>query len=156
MVTNACSQASISETGASSVLGVFVASTPCSKGTRPLPGISAEADCEFIKWNLTFYQDPDTHAPTTYKLRCVYGLPKQGTNGFIGGGTNLELEGRWAIVRGTKADPNAIVYQLDPDKPQSTVCFLRLDDHLLHLLDSEGELMIGSPSWSYTLNRADN
>src|SRR5438105_5146560 len=102
--------------GISSVLGIFVASTPCSQGTRPLPGIPVNADCEFIKWNLTLYQDESKKTPTTYKLHCLFGLPKQGTTGFIGGGKKVEMEGNWTIIKGTASSRNGIVYRLDDSK----------------------------------------
>jgi hypothetical protein len=154
IVTNSCSQKNSPEI--SSVLGIFVASTPCSQGTRPLPNIPANADCELIKWKLTLYQDALKKKPTIYKLHCLYGLPKQGTTGFIGGGKTIQLEGKWKIVKGTASDPRAIVYQLFDNKTNKTVSFLKLNDDLLHLLDSNLRLMIGNAAWSYTLNRTGN
>jgi hypothetical protein len=150
-ITNACSQNNSREN--SSVPGVFLASTPCSLGTRPLPGIPVNADCELIKWKLVLYQDEVKKTPAGYKLHCVYGLPKQGTTGFIGGGKTIELEGKWTIVKGTASNPRAIIYQLHDDKTNQTISFLKLNDSLLHLLDSDLRLMIGSAAWSYTLNR---
>jgi hypothetical protein len=138
---------------ASTVLGVFVASTPCSEGTRPLPGISVRADCEFIIWNLTLYQNPGTFAPTTYKLAYSYGLSQPGTPGFIGGGTKVEMKGTWSMIKGAGSDGGRIVYRLLTDMPNTTISFLKLNDYLLHLLDNDKRLMIGSASYSYTLNR---
>ncbi|HEX6431885.1 MAG TPA: hypothetical protein VF008_29540 [Niastella sp.] len=154
VVMNSCSQQNTP--GASSILGVFVASTPCSNGTRPLPGIAVNTDCEFIKWKLTLYQDEVTKSPTTYKLHALYGLPKQGTTGFIGGGKKIDMEGKWTIVNSTASDRHAILYQLHDMESNKTISFLKLNDNLLHLLDSEQHLMIGSAAWSYTLNRIDN
>ena len=153
-VTSSCSQKKDSEN--SSVFGSFVASTPCTEGTKPLPGIPVNADCKLMKWNLTLYQDDSNNAPTTYKLHCVYGLPKQGTTGLIGGGKQLELEGNWTIVKGMWSNPDAEVYQLIDNKTNKTISFLKLNDNLLHLLDSDQHLMIGSAAWSYTLNRIGN
>src|SRR4051812_39376216 len=81
IVANSCSQKN--SPANSSVLGIFVASTPCSQGIRPLPGIPVNSNCEFIKWNLTLYQDESKKIPTTYKLHYTYGLPKQGSTDFI-------------------------------------------------------------------------
>lgn len=153
VVMNSCSQQN--DPGVSSIMGVFVASTPCSAGTKPLPGIAVNADCELIKWKLTLYQHESTKTPTTYKLLAAYGLPKQGTKGFIGGGKEIETGGKWTIVKGTPSDANAIVYQLH-DESNKTISFLKLNDNLIHLLDSEKHLMIGHGGWSYTLNRIDN
>ena len=154
IVTNSCSQKNSS--GNSSILGIFVASTPCSVGTRPLPGIPGNIDCAFIKWNLTLYHDESKKTPTIYKLHYVYGVDQQGTTGFIGGGKKVEMEGKWTISKGTRSNPNAIVYQLNDTKTNKTISFLKLSDDLLHLLDSDKRLMIGSAAWSYTLNRIIN
>lgn len=154
IITNSCSQSKKPEN--SSVLGVFVASTPCSKGTKPIPGIPVNADCELMKWNLTLYQDELNKAPATYTLHCYYGLPKQGTTGFIDGGKKLDVEGRWTIIKGTNENPNAVIYQLMDNKTNKTISFLRLNNDLLHLLDNDQRLMIGSAAWSYTLNRISN
>lgn len=153
-VTNVCSQNSSREN--SSVLGIFLASTPCSQGTRPLPGIPVNADCKLIKWKLTLYQDEFEKAPTIYKLHCLYGLPEQGTTRLIGGGKEIELEGQWTIVKGTASKHRAVIYQLHDNKTSQTISFLKLNDDLLHLLDSDLRLMIGSAAWSYTLNRTGN
>jgi hypothetical protein len=96
-----------------------------------------------VKWDLTLYQDPDRLTPTTYKLKGTFYRERIG-------------EGRWAIVRGTMADPAAVVYQLDPDKPQGSLFLLKADDNILLFLDEERNLMVGNGDFSYTLNRAKN
>ncbi|MGZ3944914.1 MAG: hypothetical protein ACXVJB_08215 [Mucilaginibacter sp.] len=128
---------------------IFVASTPCSFGTRPLPGIPADAGCELIKWQLKLF---GSGALGTYILDCDYGLPKQGTRGFIHGGKHLHREGKWTVVKGNTY-PNAEIYRLDPDQPKASISFIRLNENLLHLLDSDQHLMIGTGGWSYTLSK---
>ncbi|HJS18177.1 MAG TPA: hypothetical protein VJ785_05490 [Anaerolineales bacterium] len=137
------------------VHGVFEGITPCSPQTRPLPQIPAGSDCEQMIWNLVLYQDPETGSPTTYSLKSAYGLPRQNTNGLVGGGTPISMEGNWSITTGTKTDPEAVVYQIQGD-PQTTVSFLKVSDDLLHILDEEKALRVGHGAWSYTLNRMDN
>jgi hypothetical protein len=154
IVMNCCSQQN--SPGTSSVLGIFVASTPCSQVSRPLPGISVNTDCEVIKWRLTLYHDESAKTPTTYTLHSLYGLPKQGTTGFIGGGKKVDMDGKWTIIKGKASTRNAIVYRLEDSKTKKTISFLKLNDNLLHLLDSDQRLMIGSAAWSYTFNRIDN
>jgi len=156
MITNACSQTTVSETDESSVVGIFVASTPCGEIARPLHQIPAEADCERIQWKLILYQDPNTLAPTTYQLNSTYGLTEQGAPGFMRGGTQVEIQGKWILVKGTNTNPEAVVYQLDPDDPQISLSFLKVDDNLLHLLYRDERLMIGNAAWSYTLSRTDH
>lgn len=140
----------------SSTFGVFVASSPCDAVSGALLKIPETANCELIKWHLTLYYDPGILAPTTYKLNYAYGLPKQGTNGLSQGETKIERKGRWAIVKGTKTDPDAMVYQLSPDNPQESISFLKVGHNLIHLLDRDKSLVIGSAGWSYTLNRAED
>lgn len=151
MAINACSQTN--GAGSSPAPDVFVASTPCSAGTKPLPGIPKEAPCELIKWKLKLFGGKGKQISGTYMLDCDYGLPKQGTKNLEHDGSHLHREGKWIIMKGTATDPAAIMYRLDPDKPGSSVIFLRLNENLIHLLDSDQQLMIGNGAWSYTLNK---
>ncbi|MBD2701169.1 copper resistance protein NlpE N-terminal domain-containing protein [Spirosoma sp. BT702] len=128
----------------------FVASTPCDMIPRTMLSIPANADCEFIKWNLALRRDPRNQNPTFYKLSYTYGMTQPGTTGFRNGGTSLTKEGNW-ISR--KDATNKETYQLNSNTPETSLSFARLDDNLLHLLDPQGRLMVGHAGWSYTLNR---
>lgn len=133
---------------------IFVASTPCSTETRPVPGIPpGKCGCELIKWHLILSGIGDNKTSGTYILNCDYGMPKQGTRGFINGGNRLHREGKWVVVKGASTSPFAIIYKLDPDKPAESISFIRLNENLLHLLDDHGQLMIGTGAWSYTLSK---
>ena len=140
----------------SEILGVFQGNTPCSAQARPLPQIPADTDCEQMIWSLTLYQDPQTGNPTTYSLNSAYGLPKPNTNDLIDGGTSIVMEGKWTITSGTKSDPDATVYQLNPDDPQTTVSFQKINENMIHVLNGEKTMLVGNGAWSYTLNRMDN
>jgi len=107
-------------------------------------------------WKIVLFQDPGANTPTTYTLNSAYGVPQQGTPGLAGGGTPITMEGRWAVVKGTRQDPDAVVYQLNPDDPQKAVSFLKMNDDLLHVLTHDKTLMVGNGAWSYTLNRTNN
>jgi len=121
-----------------------------------LPGIPVSAGCEFIKWDLTLYQQASGKTPGTFTFHCLYGIPKQGANGFVAGGKKLDIAGKWTIHKGTASNPGAIIYQLTDNKTNKTISFLKLSDDLLHLLDDHERLMIGTAAWSYTLSRAGN
>ena len=138
------------------IRGVFEGLTPCSAQARPLLQIPADSDCDQMIWSLVLYQDPQTGTPTTYSLKSAYGRSKQGTNDLIGGGTSILMEGIWTITTGTKSDPDATVYQLNPAGPATSVSFQRIDENLIHVLSSEKTLLVGNGAWSYTLNRMDN
>ena len=138
------------------IRGVFEGNTPCNTQPKPLPQIPADSDCDQMIWSLVLYQDPQTKMPTTYALKSAFGRSKQGTNDLIGGGTSIEMEGAWTITMGTKNDPNATVYQINSEDPQTTVSFQMINDNLIHVLSHEKTLLIGNGAWSYTLNRMDN
>jgi hypothetical protein len=121
------------------VFGYFEGRSPCQEIVKML-NVSGREACIKIKWQLILYQDPVTHAPTTYAL-----------GGFAW--RNPPRTGKWAIVKGAKEDPNAVVYQLDPDDPQGFLSFLKADENILYFLDTNRELLVGNETFSYTLNR---
>ncbi len=127
---------------------LFVGSTPCDALPRQFVGVPAGAPCERITWELTL-SDP---AAATYSLSAVYGMTAVNDPGFAGGGTRTEQRGTWSILVGTASDPQGIVYRLVAG-PQRTMDFVRFGDDLLHPLDARRQLMVGNPSWSYTLSR---
>jgi hypothetical protein len=138
------------------IYGVFLGNTPCSAQARPLPQITAEADCDQMIWHLILYKDPQTGSPTTFNLKSAYGLSKQGTNDLIDGGIPIAMKGRWIITTGIKNDPQAIVYQLNDSDSQAMASFLKVSDDLIHVLSSKKTLLVGNGAWSYTLDRMDN
>jgi hypothetical protein len=135
---------------------IFTGTTPCSQMIRPLHHVPVDADCALVQWRLTLNYDPVSLKPTTYKLSSVNRFIVKGTNRYSEPGTKTETEGEWTIVNRTKRNSNAIVYQLEPDKPGKSISFIKLSDNLIHLLDVDGRLMIGDASFSYTLNRVAN
>lgn len=138
--------------GNSSVPEVFVGSTPCDDLPRQFLGIPAHSPCERITWQLTLLTDQDTFLPTIYKLVSTYGMQAQSAPGFVAGGTTTEMQGIWAIVKGTKSNPEAVVYKLHAQEPRSPLFIVKVGDHLLHLLNPDKSLMLGNPAWSYSLN----
>jgi hypothetical protein len=119
----------------------FEGRSPCREITQMF-GVPAREECIKIKWQLVLFQDPVTKVPTTYAL-----------GGLLW--RNPPKTGQWAIVKGTKEDPNAVVYQLDPDQPQGTFSFQKADENILLFLDRERRLMVGNSRFSYTLNRVN-
>ncbi|QIP15744.1 hypothetical protein G8759_25475 [Spirosoma aureum] len=124
------------------VVGVFGGRFPCSEIAKDWK-ISVSPECWKVKWGLTLYQDPTTHQPTTYRLLGTLNR-------------SAAREGKWAIVHGIKTDPNAIVYQLDSDKPEVSIYLLKGDDDVLFILDQERRFRVGDENLSYTLNRVVN
>jgi hypothetical protein len=139
---------------------LFTGTTPCSNIIRPLHNIPKEPDCKWnecrclmVEWKLALYKHPITKEPTKYKLTSINRFVINETNMPSTPGTRAEREGRWTIIRGTKRDPDAVVYRLNPGNTEISVDMLKLGDNLLHLLDDEESFMIGNEFYSYTLNR---
>lgn len=137
----------------STTLSVFSGTSLCAEIARPLLNIPAEAQCDRTKWNLTLYVNPRTQSPTTYRLSSEYGYHIDNRT-LIMKGSNVR-EGNWSIATGVKADRYATVYQLDPSDPQRTIAFQRIDSNIIHLLDRDRSLVIGSAAQSFTLSRID-
>jgi hypothetical protein len=150
IITNSCSQTT--KPGSSSIPQVFEATTPCNDVLKKLLQTPSDMECEMVKWSLTLYLDSKIVNPSTYKLNYEYGLPKQGTRGFMEGAKTIELKGKLIIEKGIKENKDAVVYKLIADNSPISLSFLKLGDNLLHLLDSDKRLMVGTGAWSYTLN----
>lgn len=117
----------------------FIGRTPCKEITREA-NIKAGEDCFKLKWLLTLYFDPKTKQPSVYELNRT--LHRQSL-----------IKGKWTIIKGSPSDPNAIIYQLDPDKPKESILLLRGDDNVLFFLDKSKHPLVGNAEFSYTLNR---
>jgi hypothetical protein len=138
------------------IFGVFEGITPCSGKSPALPQIPKGSDCEEMIWKFTLYRDAASGAPTTYELISAYGLSKQNSTGLIGGGTEIAFSGTWEIIKGNAAYPNAVIYQLNSKEQGNIVSFIKIGDDVLHILNSDGAMMVGHAGWSYTINRTDN
>jgi putative hemolysin len=95
------------------VLGTWRGTTPC-------------ADCSGIVTTLTLYQkEPNNYIDAVYRLQLRY----------IDRGSFTKY-GEWTVLRGRPGDPDATVYQLDPDKSGKQY-YLRVDDNTLQQLDGD-------------------
>ena len=121
------------------VFGVYEGRSPCHGIARELK-LPQHAGCMKVKWRVTLYKDPNTSAPTTYKVEGS--LHRQSAR-----------EGTWSIVRGARTDPDAIVYQLNPTPTEAALLLLKADDNVLFFLNQDREPMVGHAEFSYTLNR---
>lgn len=121
------------------VFGVFEGRTPCLGISREL-NRPERGGCIKAKWRVTLYQNPETSAPTIYKVEGS--LYRQGAR-----------EGNWTIVGGTATNPNAVIYRLEPTQTEPALLLLKGDDDVLFFLDQKQRLMVGNADFSYTLNR---
>jgi len=137
--------------GDPSVFGVFAGSSPGGGTIRQLLRIPSNAEADLIQWKLTLFQDAKTQAPSGYELRYAYSSTDPGKPRLAEGGEILQRQGAWTVGKGIKSNPDAVVYELD-----GSVSFFRADANILHLLNPDRSLMIGTGGWSYTLNRTDH
>jgi len=133
-----------------SVFGVFVGSSPFGETMKSLLQIPPAARADLMQWNLTLYQDARTLAPTTYKLHCEFGPAVPGLPGLGATRTAVDREGSWRKGTGIKSNPEAVVYDLN-----GTVSLFKLTPDIVHVLDRDRSLMIGTSGWSYTLQRVE-
>ncbi len=122
-----------------SVFGVFEGRSPCRGIARELRRPD-DAGCIKVKWRITLYQDPETKIPTRYKV--------EGT--LYRGQTR---EGKWSILRGAHADPDAMIYRLDATSTEPRLDLLKGDNDVLFFLNQDGRPLVGHGDFSYTLNR---
>ncbi len=92
-------------------------------------GTTVCADCPGIITQLTLTKDAPYSAEGTYELSMTY---------LESDAEPLVLSGLWTTERGTPADPDATVYALDPDMPEQTQRYLRVDSETVRMLDREG------------------
>jgi hypothetical protein len=121
------------------VYGVFEGRCGCVEIAAALKK-TVSPECRKTKWALTLYQNPDIHTPTHYVLEGAF--YRQDIR-----------KGKWSIIKGTKANPDASVLQLDSDKAQETIYMMKGDDNVLLFLDNDKNLIKGNEQFSYTLNR---
>ena len=135
-----------------SVFGVFEGRFPCPGVARQLK-IVIDADCSKLKCDLTLYRDSVTSQPTKFVFTIVGGgdVVKQ-----EGGSYRLKrLEGNWAIIKGIKLNPDAVVVQLDFGKLGAYLYLMKADENVLFILDENKEFRVGNEDFSYTLNRVE-
>jgi hypothetical protein len=127
----------------------FAGSTPCDPLIRSSLGLSPSDSCDYIKWELQMGSD-------SYTLSALYGEEKPGTNGFMGGGTTLAIQGKYTKAGGSAANPRGKVYSLLADKNRGPFYLVEMDSNVLHFADSKKQLLIGNGGFGYMLNRLPN
>lgn len=125
----------------------FSGRSPCREIAKEM-NHAAGPDCLKLKWSIDLSRDPQTLAPTTYRLRgTLYRHEARGTERI--------REGKWKVIKGTKWDPNAIVYRLDAFETDGPIFLLKADRNILFFLANDRGLLVGNEDFSYTLNRGE-
>lgn len=142
LILTACILLNVSCVKASglSAENIFFASTPGDDSVKSIFEISADKKIDFIRWNLILNQDGK------FNLDINYGESQPNTSGFKGG-EKLSFKGTFAV------EDN--IYILKSEKLSTPISLIKLNENLLHLLTSDGKLMVGNGGWSYTLNKKE-
>jgi hypothetical protein len=64
-----------------------------------------------------------------------------------------DVSGKWTVIYGIPTNPEAIIYKIEPDKPEESISFFVADDNVLFFLDKNNETYSGNEDFSYTLKR---
>ena len=118
---------------------IFEGRTPCLDIARE-KNLVVSADCFKLKWKLVLSRDPKTLLPTTYRL-------------YRTNSRQNDLTGNWVIKKGSGSNSNAIIYQLDSDKPDKSISLYLADENVAFFLHDDNEFFTGDENFSYTLNR---
>jgi hypothetical protein len=116
----------------------FHGRTPCQEISKDA-GIISTPDCFKLKWLLRLYQDSTTQVPTHYELKRTF--HRQSI-----------ISGKWKIYTASINGREEIVYELDPDKPQSSIRLMKGDNNVLFFLDHNLNFLPGGEEFGYTLN----
>lgn len=120
---------------------VFDGRTPCQEIAADHPEMNVSQACFKLKWRLILERDSLNHQPTTFTIRKVVDSKP------------LDVTGKWTIINGIPANPDAIIYVIDYDKPDKSISFLVGDDNVLFFLDKNNELYFGNADFSFTMNK---
>lgn len=110
--------------------------TPCAG----FPSGNVSPGCFKIKWMLTLHRDHINLQPTTYTLLRI-------------SDTRDETQGVWTMTKGSPSNPDAVIYKLDPDKPEKSISLFVADKNVIFFLDKASQLITGNGDFSYTLNK---
>lgn len=114
--------------------GVFEGRTPCREIAAQLKK-ETSPDCTKLKWRIFFDKKRMTYKTDGSFFRAQ---PRVG---------------KFAVSQGIEGSSNAVVIQLDPDKPAESLFFLKGDDNILFFLNSDKKCFVGNGDFSFTLNR---
>lgn len=99
---------------------------PLSMG--PFKGTLPCADCTGLETELTLTRFATGSAEGTYQM----------SEDYLGKSVEpIKSSGKWTTLRGTPKDPNAVVYELNPDKPEEAEYYLKVDENQIKMLDKE-------------------
>jgi hypothetical protein len=117
---------------------IFDGRTPCLNFAKEYD-LQVSDDCIKLKWRIILQRDANTFLPTTYILNRIL--------------SRTNTEGKWSVKKGEGLNSDAVIIQLDPDKPNKSMSFLVGDENLIFFLGKKNQLLTGDSNFSYTLNK---
>ena len=124
---------------------VFMGTTPSGEPLKNLLQLPPKADA--LRWELTLETDTKGLTPSRYKLQCDVVLSPGMNEKKI---STITRQGKCAVTKGTKSDSEASVIALD-----NVFSLVQITKSLLHILNPDRSLMVGSAGFSYTLNQVE-
>lgn len=125
----------------------YAGSTPCDSLIRTYIGMTANAKCDFIKWQLTI----KSAGSDSFQIIATYGESKPNTLGFITA-TEFQAKGKYLLTSGTNDNPKAYLLKLISPALKSPVILIAMDRNILHFADKDKRLLVGNGGWGYVLN----
>jgi hypothetical protein len=148
-VTSSCSQKKSIVNAP--VPDVFAGSTPCDSLIRSLLKIPSDATCVFIKWDLSLYKSKtDTGI---FQLSVSYGDYQPNSMEFQGGGSKINISGKYSTGHGTNSNPRRKEYHLMGNEGHPELFLIKMDNNIFHFADRNWKFIIGSGTFGYVLNR---
>jgi len=127
----------------------FVGTMPCGEAVRAfVGGVAPGAPCHAISLQLKIRAG-------RWTLDAAYTVPAASDPNAMVDGPRISLEGALERATGSMYDRSATVYRMNTGQTKRSLSFVEISDAVLHAIDSRGNLMVGTDSWSYTLYRTD-
>lgn len=128
---------------------VYAGSTPGDSLIKVMLSIPHEETVDFIRWKLTINQPKEK--ASSFVLNIVFGESQPNTLGFKEDHKKT-FEGEFTSSENLIGNHQASLYRLKSPQFQQDISIIKINDHLLHLLTSDNQLMAGNGGYSYTLN----
>lgn len=120
---------------------VFDGRTPCQEIASEHPEMNAGQSCFKLKWRLILNRDAVTLKPTTCSIRNIVNNQPR------------DITGKWEIIKGTKTNPEAIIYKIQVDNLTKPILLFLADENVLFFIDKNNKPFIGNENFSFAMNK---
>lgn len=120
---------------------VFDGRTPCQEIASEHPEMDAGQSCFKLKWRLILNRDAVTLQPTTCSIRNIVNNQPR------------DITGKWEIIKGTKANPEALIYKIQVDNLAEPILLFLADENVLFFIDKNNIPFIGNEDFSFAMNK---